>query len=221
MIDCPNGDIRDLLPDLLHDRLPPAQRIEVEGHVASCDACRAEFALLRDLRGTMARVPKVDTTAIAAAIPPYRATARRSWVGWRAAAAITMIAAGGTSVAILNHQGAATVDHTQVVSSPSVPTSRPAEVTSPALSVPVGSGATAEPSAPASPTQHGSSAATPAPEPSAEPSIAMASGAVNELSDRQLSELIDEIESLDVLPSADVESASTLLPPISTDVGHE
>ena len=214
MIDCPNGDMRDLLPDLLHDRLPAAQRMEVERHVASCDDCGAELALLRDLRGTMARVPTIDSTAIAAAIPSYRAPARRSWVGWRAAAAITMIAAGGTSVALLNHQGSSSAGNEVVVApAPRVPVSRSPE------SVSAPRSARASEKAPVSDAESVHAAKTP-PRSAAmdvEPPIAMASGAVNELSDRELSKLIDEIETLDVLPSADVESSSSMLPPISSD----
>ena len=41
MIDCPNGDVRDALPDYLHDRLDTARRRQVESHLAGCDACRA------------------------------------------------------------------------------------------------------------------------------------------------------------------------------------
>ena len=69
MNDCPNGDIRDLLPDLLHGRLDASERARVESHVATCAACSAELGLLRDLRTTMRRVPAIDASAIAAAIP--------------------------------------------------------------------------------------------------------------------------------------------------------
>ena len=55
MIDCPNGDVRDALPEYLNDRLDPARRAEVESHLLRCDACRAELSLLRDLRATMRR----------------------------------------------------------------------------------------------------------------------------------------------------------------------
>jgi anti-sigma factor RsiW len=68
MSDCPNGDVRDLLPDYLHDRLTLADRRAVDVHLAACAACRDELALLRDLRGTMRRAPAVDVDAIAAAI---------------------------------------------------------------------------------------------------------------------------------------------------------
>ncbi|HUQ45469.1 MAG TPA: zf-HC2 domain-containing protein [Gemmatimonadaceae bacterium] len=101
MTDCPNGDMRDLLPDLLHDRLALAVRRDVELHVGTCAECRAELALLRAMRVSLGRGPAVDVAAVAAAIPAYRSPARRAWGGWRAAAAIMILAAGGTSVAVL------------------------------------------------------------------------------------------------------------------------
>ena len=79
MTDCPNGDVRDALPDYLNDRLDSGRRREVESHLAGCAACRAELSLLRTLRATVQRAPAVDVEAIAASIPRYRAPVRRTW----------------------------------------------------------------------------------------------------------------------------------------------
>src|SRR3954469_530675 len=100
MNDCPNADVRDLLPDLLHDRLDAGMRAMVEAHVAGCADCAAELELLRQLRATR-RTPAVDVGSIVAAVPAYRTPARRSWVSWRAAAVITVMVAGASSVAVL------------------------------------------------------------------------------------------------------------------------
>ena len=106
MIDCPNGEVRDQLPDYLHDRLESSARMSVERHLADCAACRDELALLRDLRGTLQRAPRIDVAAVAAAIPAYRPAAQQSWAGgWRTAAAIAVIAVGGTSIALLRRPG--------------------------------------------------------------------------------------------------------------------
>lgn len=196
MIDCPNGGVRDALPDYLHDRLAPARRAEVESHLASCEACRAELSLLRDLRATMRRAPAVDVAAIAAAIPPHRERARRSWVtSWRAAAAVVAIAVGGTSIALLR-SGApdAPSDVTPYVR---------AESTSSRNSGPI---AAAQPR----PGESAGARPTRVPEPAhvvTSPELAMASGAIGELSDRELSTLVEGIESLDGLPSTEVEGA--------------
>ncbi|HEX6807774.1 MAG TPA: zf-HC2 domain-containing protein, partial [Gemmatimonadaceae bacterium] len=60
MTDCSRGDMRDLLPDLLHERLDAATRAEVTRHVASCAECRAEVELLRSMRSALAPAPRVD-----------------------------------------------------------------------------------------------------------------------------------------------------------------
>ena len=104
MIDCSNGEVRDLLPDYLHDRLESSVRQSVERHLAGCAACRDELELLRDLRGTLGRAPRIDVATIAAAIPPYSAPVQKGWArSWRTAAAIAAIVVGGTSIALLAH----------------------------------------------------------------------------------------------------------------------
>ena len=193
MIDCPNGDVRDALPDYLHDRLDTARRRRVEAHLAGCDACREELALLRALRVTMRRAPAVDSEAIAAAIPPYRAPARRGWaVGWRAAAAVVAIAVGGTSIALLRGRAPAVrQDVTPYVQA--VPTPRRESPTVAVTPSPV-------PRAPA--------IASPSRQPVAtvvSRELAMAGGSINDLSDGELSALVDGIESLDAVPSTEVE----------------
>lgn len=159
MTDCPDGDMRDLLPDLLHERLAPDVRREVESHVRGCDECRAELALLGEMRSALRRAPAVDAAAIAAAIPPYRAPARRGWGGWRAAAAIVVLVAGGTSVAVLQSRHAA-----------------PRE-------------------------------------------LALGSPAVSDLDDGELSTLLAGLQTLDAVPSADVETIPAISPfqPTGTD----
>jgi anti-sigma factor RsiW len=104
MTDCPNGDIRDLLPDLLHGRLGATERAAVEVHLRDCEECRDELELLRGMRSALRRAPAVNVSRIVAEIPPYHAPAgvraARTWGGWRIAAAITLLAAGGTSVLV-------------------------------------------------------------------------------------------------------------------------
>ena len=110
MIDCPSGEIRDQLPDLVHEQLPPAARAAVVAHVATCAACAAELALLRELRRAMQAGPSVDVVRIVTALPPPprvkgELAARRSgWrqLDWRVAAAIVVLAVGGGAAAILS-----------------------------------------------------------------------------------------------------------------------
>ncbi len=208
MNDCPNADVRDLLPDLVHGRLDDATRAMVESHVAGCGDCRAELALLRELRTATSRTPALSLGAIAAAIPPYRAPVRRSWAGWRTAAAVTLIVAGSSSIIVakrLEHDvsdSAVVGAHSAVgLPSPQVPPkdsviAGPAAVSSrrdPAVVPSTGY------SVPVAPTP----AATRAP---VERELAMSGGSLTDLSDRELTSLLKGIESLDALPSTDVES---------------
>lgn len=110
MIDCPNADIRDQLPDFVHDQLNVAARTAVAAHVARCAACAAELALLRELRGTLRAAPPVDVGRIMAALParsrPGRGGrfGRGAWrrLDWRVAAAIGALVIGGGSAAVLS-----------------------------------------------------------------------------------------------------------------------
>jgi hypothetical protein len=191
MTECPNGEVRDLLPDLMHDRLAPDVRRDVDAHVRTCADCQQELALLRSMRSTLPRVPAVDVAAIAAAIPAYRAPARRAWVGRRAAAAILILAAGGTSVAVLGRGGEVTVDSLRADGSPIV-----------ALAPTIVQAESASPGAPAA-----SVAAVSAPR-----ELAMANGAISDLDDGELSALLKDLETLEMLPSADVENGAAISP---------
>lgn len=97
MTDCPNAEVRDLLPDLLHGRLEGDARARVEAHLRTCADCREELDLLRSLRDA-APAPRVDVGRIVAALPAPRR--RRVWNShlWQAAAAVLFMAVGGTAV---------------------------------------------------------------------------------------------------------------------------
>ena len=108
MIDCPNVEMRDRLPDLANDSLEPAVRELVLVHLAECTACTAEIEILRTTRLIMLKTtPKVNVAGIVAALPQYGSDpitpARpRSWASsWRLAAAVTFVAAGIGSYAML------------------------------------------------------------------------------------------------------------------------
>jgi hypothetical protein len=200
MIDCPNGDIRDLLPDLLHNRLGADQRADVEAHLRGCADCRDELELLRTMRTALRRAPMVDVDGIVASIPPYRAPARqlvsRSWGGWRIAAAVTLLAAGGTSVIVARHGATARTDsgHIAVVREfDSLPGS--AHVAVPVAPPVVGSAGTA-------------ASATPA----ASRELAVAGGTIGDLDDSELSTLIDDIGSLSAVTPAEPDNAATVSP---------
>jgi hypothetical protein len=121
MNDCPNAEIRDQLPDLLHDRLDVSMRAAVMAHVDACVDCRAELELLRGVHGLLvARTPRVDVNYVVNALPkpsasrhalPSRLTPRRRvWSDWRIAAAVTVLAVGGGSFALLRQGVTPTAD---------------------------------------------------------------------------------------------------------------
>ncbi|MDB4908430.1 MAG: hypothetical protein JWO05_3214 [Gemmatimonadetes bacterium] len=97
MNDCPNGEIRDLLPDHLHARLDAASRAEVDAHLSGCVDCREELDLLRGLRGSFA-TPRVDVARIVAAIPRAAVVKRPLVRRWQLAAAAAILVVGGASL---------------------------------------------------------------------------------------------------------------------------
>jgi hypothetical protein len=112
MNDCINAEIRDQLPDFVHDRLGAAERTMVLAHVEGCVDCRDELQLLRDAKAMFARgVPRVDVAYVVGALPkaPTARAARtvatrtpkRTWSDWRIAAAVTLLIAGGGSYAVM------------------------------------------------------------------------------------------------------------------------
>jgi anti-sigma factor RsiW len=124
MNDCVNAEIRDQLPDLVHDRLSAADRTVVLAHVEGCVDCREELQLLRDARAMFTRgVPRVDVAYVVGALPKAPAprpavstngagvpARRRTWSDWRIAAAVTLLIAGGGSYAVLRDGGVVTPD---------------------------------------------------------------------------------------------------------------
>lgn len=129
MTDCPNVEMRELLPEFLHDTLSAAERGLVEAHLADCELCADELVVLREARQAMGRVrvSAIDTARIVAALPrPQGAPAsgaaapaglrlhtgdrattgnapvarRRSTMLYRIAAAVTFVSLGGMSLTI-------------------------------------------------------------------------------------------------------------------------
>jgi hypothetical protein len=153
MNDCSNAEIRDRLPDLLHDRLDVGVRAAIVAHVDGCVDCRDELELLRGIHGTlMAAAPRVDIEYVMGALPkaPARAArsraAHRRWTDWRVAAGVTLLIAGGSSVALLNRGTNASNGGSAVVPVQSGPVARTtAHVAgsdaAPVVSAPANSGA--------------------------------------------------------------------------------
>ena len=97
MRDCSNGEVRDRLPELMHNRLTGETLAVVRSHVAGCAECRAELTLLDQLRSAAAP-PRLDASHIVSKLPRYRAVPawRRAMQSAhvRAAAAVVLLVGG-------------------------------------------------------------------------------------------------------------------------------
>jgi predicted anti-sigma-YlaC factor YlaD len=104
MTDCSNVEIRELLPEYLNGMPSAARRAAVESHLAACEDCRDEMAMLQLVREAYAPTPTVNVAAIVSALPKRsRRPAMRSWRQsqvFQVAAAVSFIALGGISLAV-------------------------------------------------------------------------------------------------------------------------
>ena len=204
MNDCLNAELRDRLPDLLHDRLSASVRAEVNAHVAACTDCREELELLRELNAMLVKsTPRVDIAYVVNALPkpPARDTTtrvatRRTWADWRIAAAVTLLVAGGSSVAVMT-RSEPSASH-QVVLAPTTDT-------------------------PSTTTSANTATASIAPDVTAQPvtvadaqtELGMA-GHLADLDDEQLEALISEIEQMKAVPITEPEPVTVKVDPKGT-----
>jgi hypothetical protein len=100
--DCPNAEIRDLLPDLLHNNLSAHDTDRAEAHLAACAECRDELELL-SIVCALNLVPKSTRPAFTVAVAP----AHKRWSALpplvRLAAGIALVAIGGASYSIASN----------------------------------------------------------------------------------------------------------------------
>ena len=200
MRDCSNPEVCDLLPDHLSGTSSEAAHRKIVDHLQVCAKCRAELALLTELRTLLRRpLETIDPLAIGASIPLYRAPRSRSTSGWRIAAMIAFIV-GGMSIAVF----------------------RPGW--EPATTVSTGPALAARPILPSKSVDARSvdrRVGTVGPVPivvSRRQSItsgelAMGSAVIGDLDERDLSHLLSQIGTLDAVPSIDeVDDATPVLP---------
>lgn len=225
MTDCMNAEIRDRLPDLLHERLDPETRAAVVAHVAGCEACRQELAVLKATKGLLARVPRVDTAGIASAVvaqskvsvpsaTPLGSETGRSWVSWQMAAAIVLAVLGGATVVTVysmrerNKQASEQIAE-QVLDSGRVLVPSPAKVPDVTKAVPQGPSAVAT-KPPKDSTSPERSIAVVASAKAAELSVAESE---SELSEGELRALLSELERVELLPAIEPEPVAVRITP--------
>ena len=209
MNDCVNMEVHEALPDLLHGRLNKLDTATMTAHVESCAYCRAELALLREIRASAPIAPRMDASRIASALPPYGgravlehrpiAPARKS--GWRysllAATAVVLVALGGLSIANLQWPAndappagvASTTSAPQVSQDPGTPVR--AVAPSPSQSVE---------------KQPSQVASTPAPGRQAA-SLSFVGG-TQDLSEAELETLLAELDGMETIPAAEPQSVT-------------
>lgn len=207
MTDCRRGDVRDLLPDLLHERLDAATRADVTRHLASCAECAAELELLRSMRSALTPAPRVDVGRIAAAVAASRdATAEpqvralggsrpapvRRRVVWRIAAAF-VVAALGLTTWMLTHQRTST-PQVFVDRFPSPPAATVSSAPKVAAAQPTTSGHPASTTKTSAPSQELAS--------TGHRGLVM-DGGVTDLSDGDVRMLLQSLDSLTAIPDAD------------------
>jgi len=203
MTDCPNAEMRDRLPDLLHERLEASARAAVMAHVDQCADCRAELTLLREARVALTSgMRSVDVAAIArvviartsspTVVRPPQSRARRTWIDWRVAASIAVLVVGGASFALIRGRQEQSVSPRL----PPVAVTPAPKVPSPAVQTPARQRPQATPPvvAPAS----------------AELSAA---GGVGDLSDNDLKALLNDLESIDTMPLTEPEPVTVRVAP--------
>ena len=198
MNDCPNADVRDLLPDLAHGRLGGDVRAQVEQHLTTCADCRAELELIRSVSRSLAAAPAVDVGRIVAALPTAHADQRRpvgvrGFGGWRRAAAIVAVTAGLVATGVWSRSrggstesgpGPVTAPAITIAESPAVP-SRPADT--------IGSRRDARDSQPRPEKRQPATAEAPL----------LAVGELGDLSVAQLNSVLASLEDIDGIPSAE------------------
>ena len=197
MNDCQNAEMRDQLPDLLHERLDAAARATVMAHVASCADCRDELALLRVAYSTLIKeTPRVDLNFIVEALPKSAPRVRTlsvprrpMWSDWRIAAAGVLLVAGASSYSLLGrHVGVAVGDSlvAQAIAPVAETPAAPAQGAESAAAAPV-------------PAQRGGGMLADV-TPEAGEASGLGTSRLGDLNEKQLKALLTEIDQLQATP---------------------
>jgi anti-sigma factor RsiW len=187
MNNCTNSEIQDLLPELEHGKLTAAVRQSVEAHLAGCEGCREDLDIIHTVKSAAVFAPSIDAESVVREIPPYRMPmpakqmpARSRMVEWLVAATVAVLLVGGGSM-LKDRQ-----PDQNAARVPSVDTGTitPNDVTPPTV------------------------AAT-EPAPAHTHALTLAAD-TQELSDGNLQQLMDEIETFDALPNSEPEPVFTV-----------
>src|SRR5688500_9246679 len=162
MSECMEREIQEMLPDVLHGTIGPADRARIDAHLATCGTCREELEVLRAVHGAAVFTPSIDVESIVRQLLPYgialptpvERRVRTPLTRWLVAAGFALVACGAGSV-VMNQGEPAT-----------------------------------EPASASAPVRGG---------------LALASG-LDGLSDGELVQLMNEMNSFDALPASEPEA---------------
>lgn len=221
MADCSNVEIRELLPERAGSALSVADTARVEAHLAACDLCTSELALIHSARRALRVSPTIDVRRIRTAVlsattapsRPQLVSSRGSgaathrgprlrWVGWKTAAAIAIAAAGAGSFAVWSsaNESGTTPNGGAVTTAQST-----GDASLPAAHSTVPSPVTVAASLPTAPGELG------------------VAGGLTDLSDGDLQALLGDLSGADAEPIADpsFEEPETMLPSVGAAVDEE
>lgn len=232
MTECRTPELQDLLPDFVAESLSDADRVRLTAHLAECDACTADLALLRQVRLATVKTPPIDVAGIVAALPrpavsakpvlqvhrgnptppTMRASSRPSIFRGssllRMAATIGVVLAGGMSLLVARRGTAAfsaSPDALQVGASTA------------ADSTAVATESVTESVTVAAVPQESARSASTAASAASHSNVAVSYGALDDVTEQEMQQLLDRLEKWDGATSA--EPTPTL--PVVTSRGGE
>jgi hypothetical protein len=204
MNDCMNAEVRDALPDLMHGRLSDLDKVTMRAHVETCADCRAELALLQEVRASAPIAPRIDVARIVAALPapmPSAAdqlvasapgnTRRASSMMWKMTAVAALLVTGSLTFA--------TARRTAVAPATMASTAVAAQSSASRVAAPVAATVAVGSSAPAKVV---AAAGSPV-----KSSVGLSlTGGVQDLSDDQLESLVNGLDNVEAMPSGEPEA---------------
>jgi hypothetical protein len=195
---CTEIEIQEMLPDVLHGSLDGRERARLEAHLLTCESCRGDLDVLRAVKGAAIFAPAINVDSVVRQIPPYRTIlpgvekpARTRVVQWLVAAAVVLGVVGGGSL-LLSKQIRTSQPPVAVIVPESITIAKTPEVAGSALMV--------------APKVTEVSATS-------RPQALALSTDVDNLSDGNLVQLMNDMDQFDALPAAEPE------PVISVDSG--
>ena len=194
---CTEIEIQEMLPDVLHGSLDGRERARLEAHLLTCESCRGDLDVLRAVKSAAIFAPAIDVDRVVRQIPPYgtilpgvEKPARTRVVQWLVAAAVVLVVGGS------------------LVMSKQIRTGQPPVAVIVPESITIAKAQKVEGNQPPVPSPQVTEVSA-----TSRPQALALSTDVDNLSDGNLVQLMNEMDQFDALPAAEPE------PVISVDSG--